>query len=420
VVTVAPSAIVVVGSGHGGVQVAASLRDEGYDGRLVLIGDEPELPYHRPPLSKSYVTSQEPALDPLRSEAFFDKHSIELLVGNPVSAIDTSGRRAEFADGTYVDFGHLVLAVGSRHRRLPVPGGDLDGVHGLRTAAEAGEIRTRLREARSAVVIGGGFIGMEFAAAVAAAGVEVVLLEAAERTMARVVTPAVSTHLETNQKAYGVRVEVGAVVTEIEGADGRVTGVVTSEGVRHPADLVLIGVGAQANTTLATAAGLAVGDGPRDGILVNSALLTDHPDISAIGDCARYPVIGGTQRLESVQNAVDQGRYVATRLVGRASEAYHRVPWFWSDQGATKLQIAGLCEHADRSIVRGNPDGGKFSLIGLAGQRVAAVESINKPADHMAARKLIAEGATLSDEEAADTSFPLKSALGRATTGGTT
>jgi 3-phenylpropionate/trans-cinnamate dioxygenase ferredoxin reductase subunit len=408
--------VVIVGAGHAGVQVAASLREEGYDGPIKLIGDEPDPPYHRPPLSKSFVTGADAELDPLRGAQFYSNHSIDLLTETAVVEIDPPSQRIHLDTGEMLPFSHLVLAVGSCNRPLPVPGADLDGVLSLRTANDARMMRQRLGEARHAVVIGGGFIGMEFAAAVAKAGVDVVLLEAAPRTMTRAVTPHVSRYLEHNQRACGVQIELNAGVSGIAGRNGKATAVLTADGRRVPADVVLIGVGAKANTALASAAGLEVATGVCDGIIVDDEFRTSHADISAIGDCARFPAGGHMMRLESVQNAVDQARHVAVRLAGRPAPSYERVPWFWSDQGLVKLQIAGLCADADRIVVRGEPESRKFSVIGLVGDRVVSVESLNKPGDHMAARKLLAANATLSEAEAADTTFPLKAALANVTT----
>lgn len=404
--------VVIVGAGHGGVQAAASLRDEGYGGTVTLIGDEPDQPYHRPPLSKTYVTDDHADLDPLRGPRFYE--SVDLILGDPVVEIAHGPGRVYLASGRRLPFAHLVLATGSRNRSLPIEGADLDGVLSLRFASEARELRGRLAAARSVVVIGGGFIGMEFAAAAARLGVDITLLEAAPRTMGRAVTEVTSRHLEANQRTCGVSLRLAAGVAAIEGRAGSVEAVRTTDGQRHLADLVLVGVGAVANNDLAADAGLRTGAGPIGGIVVDEQLITSHPDISAIGDCALFPAGGTPMRLESIQNAVDQGRYVAARIAGNVSNPYAQVPWFWSDQGPVKLQIAGLVADADRIVIRGDPESGRFSLVGLTDGRVVMVESINKPGDHMAARRMIATGALLSEEEAADTSFSLKSAVSRA------
>ena len=400
---------VIVGTGHGGVQVASSLREHGFDGRITMIGEEPDLPYHRPPLSKSYVVSDSAELDPLRGAEYFSNNDIELIVGRLVTSVCPSEQVLRLNSGSRVRYDHLILATGSRNRVIPVEGADLDGVFGLRTAAEAREIRDRLTSTNDIVVIGGGFIGMEFAAAVAAAGKNVTLLVAAPRTMARAVSAEVSAFLEAKQHASGVTVITSSSVTRFEGLNGKIATVVGGDGERFAADLVLVGIGAQAESELAAEAGLAVGSHGADGVLVDQYLVTSHPNISAIGDCARFPLGNATVRLESVQNAVDQARSVAMRLTGTALP-YDRVPWFWSNQGKVKVQIAGLRTGIDKTVTRGDVSSGKFSLFGYCGTDLVAVESINQPGDHMAARRILETRASLTYDQAADRAFRLKDA----------
>ncbi|MDV6286674.1 NAD(P)/FAD-dependent oxidoreductase [Rhodococcus jostii] len=406
--------VVIVGAGHAGVQTAASLREMGHDGRILLIGDEPDRPYHRPPLSKSFIASPDADLDPLRSEEFFANNDIDLRLGVRARNLDPSTQRLDLDSGEKVHFDHLILALGSRNRTVPIEGAALDGVAGLRTAQDARSVRERLGNAQHVVVIGGGFIGMEFAAAAAAMGRTVTIFEAAPRTMARAVSPDTSAYLEGTHTAEGVSIQSGATVARIEGLGGAVSAVITGDDRHIPADLVLVGVGALPNTALAESAGIATGAQGSDGILVDDHLRTNHTAISAIGDCARFPAGPTFRRLESVQNAVDQARCVAARITG-SPEPYQRVPWFWSHQGKVKLQIAGLAAGVDRSVVRGDLSSGRFSIFGYRGADLVTVESINKPGDHMAARRILESRGSLLPEQAANPEFSLKE-VGPATT----
>jgi 3-phenylpropionate/trans-cinnamate dioxygenase ferredoxin reductase subunit len=405
----APSSVVIVGTGQGGFQVAASLRDGGYEGPIFLIGDEPGLPYQRPPLSKGYLTGDvtESALR-LRPASFYADHRIELIESDRVTAIDRARRRIRRSGGAELSYGHLVLAVGARERPLQLAGADLDGVLTLRTLADSDAVRPRLKEARDIVVVGAGFIGLELAAVATKLGCQVHVIEVATRPMGRAVSPDISEFFTQAHSRNGISILFGSAVARIHGSQGRVTGVETTNGLNLPADLVLVGIGIVPNSEIAAEAGLPV----ENGIVVDENLLTDDPAISAIGDCAFYPsrFADGPVRLESVQNAVDQARCVAARLVGRAF-AYNSVPWFWSDQGDLRLQIVGLVHGYDTAVTRGEPDSGKFSVFCFRGSKLLGIESVNRPADHMAGRRLLAGGAGLSPEQAADQSFDLKAAV---------
>ncbi len=397
--------VVVVGTGQGGFQLAASLRDEGYDGPIRLIGDEPGLPYQRPPLSKAFLKGDgDPTPLRLRPEAFFAQRRIELIEGR-VAAIDRAGRHVRLEDGATVAYGHLVLATGARNRPLPVPGADLDGVFSIRTLADAEALRRRLAAARQVVVIGGGFLGLEFAAVAASLGAEVHVVEAAPRPMGRAVSPAISAFFAEHHQGAGIGLLLGTGVERILGEGGGATEVETADGRRLGADLVVVAIGVLPNVELAAAAGLET----RNGILVDAQLATADPAISALGDCAAYPsrFAGGLVRLESVQNAVDQGRCLAARLAGRPAD-YGAVPWFWSDQGALKLQIVGITAGADRTILRGDPAASGFSVLCFQDRRLIGIESVNRPAEHMAGRKLLAGSPALTPEEAADPGLDLR------------
>lgn len=401
--------VIVVGSGQGGFQVAASLRDEGYQGSITLIGDEPGLPYQRPPLSKGFLAGKTPAQQiELRPGGFYAERGIAVLAPERVTGLDRASRRIGLASGATLAYEHLVLATGARARVPPVPGADLQGVVSLRSRADAEVMLGLLSQARRLVVVGGGFIGLEVAVIGNAMGLDVRVIEFAERVLKRCVSADVAGYLADAQARRGVQFSFETGVTAFTGSDGRVTSVQTRRGDRFEADLVVVGVGVEPNVELARAADLPV----QDGIVVDAHLLTTDPAISAIGDCARYPAAWSAApvRLESVQNAVDQARCVAARLAGKP-EPYAKVPWFWSDQGDNRLQIAGVAEAGDSAVLRGDPASGKFSVFRFRSGRLSAVESINSTADHMAARKLLAAAAPITPNHAADASVKLATLL---------
>lgn len=407
--------IVIVGAGQAGFQAAASLREGGYHGRLTLVGDETALPYQRPPLSKAYLAGKTDVEGlALRPASFFAEHRITLHAASPARAIDRDGRRLVLADGTALPYAHLVLATGSRNRPLPVPGADLDGVRQLRGLADADALKAALAGTPRIVVIGAGFIGLEFAAVAAGRGLDVTVVEAADRPMARAVSPETAAFFRAAQEGLGVRFAFAAGVTAIAGNEGRVRAVTLADGRDLPADLVVVGIGVLPNAELAAEAGLPAADGVR----VDAFLATPDPAISAIGDCARFPSPfahglhgDGTVRIESVQNAIDQGRCLAARLNGKPA-SYAALPWFWSDQGPHKLQIAGLSAPGDAAVIRG--EGNAFSVFRFREGRLSAVESVNRAGDHMIARRLLTGGAALTPDQAADPGLDLKAlAMGR-------
>jgi 3-phenylpropionate/trans-cinnamate dioxygenase ferredoxin reductase subunit len=404
--------VAIVGAGQGGFQTAASLREGGFDGRIVLIGDEACLPYQRPPLSKSYLAGHSPLAELwLRPQTFYDRDEIEYLAGEAVTAIDRPGKRLRLASGREIRADHIVLATGARCRPLPVPGADLDGVLPLRSLADADVLRERLSAAREVVVVGAGFIGLEFAAVAGGLGVGVRIVELTREPMGRIVSAAISQFYTQAHQGWGAELLLGTGVARILGSKGKVAAVETSDGRRLPADLVLVCIGVIPNAELAAAAGLTVADG----IAVDAALKTADPAISAIGDCANFPTRFAPDRvrLESVQNCVDQARAVAARLAGKPA-SYDKVPWFWSDQRDLKLQIAGLTIGHDRAVVRGDPESGAFSVFCFRSDRLVGVESVNRPLDHMIARRLLAGEPRLTPAEAADPNFDLKAhAAGR-------
>ena len=401
--------IVIAGAGHAGFQLAASLRQNGFGGRIVLINDEGHLPYQRPPLSKAYLKGAGgPDSLMFRPDKFYRDQSIDLIIDRAVS-IDRGARKVALASGASLDYGHLVLATGARNRLLDLPNANLGDVRYLRILDESESLRQRIASSAHVVVIGAGFIGLEFAATARAKGLEVDVVELGARVMARAVTAEISEFFQARHTAAGIRIHLGVQVTSIECDGARVTGVSLSDGRHIPADLIVVGVGVLPNVELAAEAGLPVASG----IIVDDHLLTSDPNISAIGDCALFasPRFGGSLRLESVQNATDHARCVATRLTGKP-EVYDGLPWFWSDQGPDKLQIAGLTTGYDRVVVRGDRGQGAFSAFCYKAGQLVGIESINRAGDHMFGRRLLAAKGSITPEQAADASFDLKSALG--------
>jgi 3-phenylpropionate/trans-cinnamate dioxygenase ferredoxin reductase subunit len=401
-------AVVIAGAGHAGFQLAASLRQNGFGERIILINDEGHLPYQRPPLSKAYLKgSGGPDSLMFRPDKFYHDQNIDLITDRAAS-IDRSARKVALASGKSLDYGHLVLATGARNRLLDLPNANLEDVRYLRILDESEALRQRIAPSGRVVVIGAGFIGLEFAATARAKGLEVDVVELGTRVMARAVTEEISEFFQQRHTAAGIRVHLGVQVTSIESDGGKVTGVSLSDGRRVPADLIVVGVGVLPNVELAAAAGLPVASG----VIVDKHLLTSDPNISAIGDCALFasPRFGGSLRLESVQNATDHARCVAARLTGK-TEVYDGLPWFWSDQGPDKLQIAGLTTGYDRVVVRGDRAQGAFSAFCYKAGKLVGIESINRAGDHMFGRRLLAANGSITPEQAADASFDLKRAL---------
>jgi 3-phenylpropionate/trans-cinnamate dioxygenase ferredoxin reductase subunit len=400
--------VVIVGAGHAGFQLAASLRQNGFGERIALINDEGHLPYQRPPLSKAYLKGTG-APDSLmfRPEKFYHDQTIELITDHAVS-IDRAARTVLLESGVTLDYGHLVFATGARNRLLDIPNANLRDVRYLRTLDESEALRHLIAPGQRVTVIGAGFIGLEFAATARAKGLEVDVVELAGRVMARAVTAEISEFFQLRHTASGIRIHLGVQVTSIESDGARVTGVSLSDGRHIPADLVVVGVGVLPNVELAAEAGLPVASG----IIVNDHLLTADENISAIGDCALYasPRFGSSLRLESVQNATDHARCVAVRLTGK-SEVYDGLPWFWSDQGPDKLQMVGLTTGYDRVVVRGDREQGAFSAFCYKSGQLVGIESVNRAGDHMFGRRLLAANGSITPEQAADTGFDLKRAL---------
>lgn len=391
----APHRVVVVGAGQAGVQIAESLRSLGHAGQITLVGAEPHGPYHRPPLSKQWLIGAADAAQlTLRTPQALARKGIDLVSGTAVIGIDLSGRRVELGDGRSLPFAGLALATGARPRRLPLPGADAAGVAVLRSRDDASAVAAQLRrcgrDGAPLVVIGGGFVGLEVAAAARALGVEVTVLESASRLLARALAPQLSDWYARLHRRHGVEVVLGAGVREIVTGSGRASGVRLDDGRVWPAGLVLLGVGAEPEDGLARAAGLHCDRG----IVVDHCGRTSHPVVVAAGDCTVTRLPDGTwRRLESVQNAVEQGKAAAASLLG-LERPFDAAPWFWSHQYDVKLQLAGLPAGVERWQARGDPAGDTFSLFGYAdadtGPRLLAVQSVNAPRDHLQARALLA------------------------------
>lgn len=416
-VTVRPSAeapgmagmrepVVIVGAGHAGFHCAAALRQQGYQDGIVLIAGEESLPYQRPPLSKTYLLQKTSAADLLfRPARFFSDQRIDMVAAN-AERIDRGRQQLVLSNGDCIGYSHLVLATGARARRLSIPGADLAGVLPLQTLQDADRLLPLLRNCKNVLVVGAGFIGLEFATAARGLGLNVRIVDVADRPMSRALSSECGGFFAEAHRQLGTEFLFNTGLDRLEGADGKVVAAVTSQGRRLPADLVLVGIGATPQTQLAIQAGLAVDNG----ICVDSHLLTADPAISAIGDVACFPEAGSGRaiRLESVQNATDQGRAVAARIMGKAA-AYAPVPWFWSDQGDLKLQIAGLRRGDEEHVVVGDPASGSFSVLCIRDDTLVAVESVNRPADHMLARRLIAKGCRTTPAAARQPAFDLKS-----------
>ncbi len=380
--------ILIVGAGHAGGAVAANLRQLGSDAPIIVAGDEPHLPYQRPPLSKAWLKGDVAfSAVGLRPQSYYDQRNISLQLGKRVTVIDRDARAIELASGESLAYEKLILATGARARRLGLAGEDLPNVHVLRTIADADRFKAGLVAGQRLVVIGGGYIGLEAAASARIKGMKVVVIEREARLLARVASPPISAFMQGFHERQGVRFRLEMGVTGFELGDGRVTGVALSDGQTAPADMVLVGVGAVPDIALAEAAGIAC----RNGICVDLEARTSDADIFAIGDCTERPLphYGCRVRLESVASALEQARQVAAAICG-AKAPVPEVPWFWSDQYEVKLQIAGLPIGATRFEVRGDVEQGKFAVAHLDdGGRLCAVEAVNAPAEYMAGRATI-------------------------------
>jgi len=403
--------ILIVGAGQAAAQAVDTLRRRGFAGKLTLVGEEPWPPYQRPPLSKKYLAGaleRERLL--IRPAAFYAEHAIETHFGRRVTDIAPRERRVRLDDGVVLPFDALLLATGSRPRRLALPGADLAGVHYLRTADDADRIRACCNRGARLVIVGGGYIGLEVAATARELGMEVTVLEMAERLMSRVTCPEVSAFYAAEHARHGVRIHCNEQVRALHGdaRSGRVRSVLTEAGNEYPVEAVIVGVGVAPADELAKAAGLDCANG----VVTEAHCRTSHEAIYAAGDCASHlnRQYGRHLRLESVDNAFEQGTTVALNLLG--NETLHdKLPWFWSDQYDLKLVIVGVAHGYDTVVLRGTPAARSFSACYLRDGELIAIDSINAPKDQMAARKLIAAHARPRPDRLADPAIPLRDTL---------
>ncbi|WP_068076966.1 NAD(P)/FAD-dependent oxidoreductase [Novosphingobium lentum] len=400
--------VVIVGAGHGGAQVALMLRNQGFEGTVLMIGREPEAPYERPPLSKEYL-AREKTFERLyiRPPQFWADKAVTLMLGTEVTAVDAATKVLTLSDGNAVQYGKLVWATGGDPRKLSCAGADLAGVHGIRTRADVDRLMGELDGgARRAVVIGGGYIGLEAAAVLTKLDCHVTLLEALPRVLARVAGEDLSAFYEAEHRAHGVDLHTGAMVDCLEGNGGKVTGVRMADGSVLPAEIVIVGIGiipAIAPLLLAGAAG-------GNGVDVDEFCRTNLPDVFAIGDCAAHAsdfAEGAVIRLESVQNANDMGTTVAKAICGDL-HPYKATPWFWSNQYDLRLQTVGLSTGHDQTVLRGDPATRSFSVVYLKAGRVIALDCVNMVKDYVGGRKLVEARATPDIDRLADAATPLK------------
>jgi 3-phenylpropionate/trans-cinnamate dioxygenase ferredoxin reductase subunit len=400
--------VVIAGAGHAAGQIVASLKQQKFAGQIVLVGDEPHLPYQRPPLSKKFLSGILPA-DRLfvRPASFYDDPQIEVRLDTRITKVDRK-RKAVIADnGDEIVYDKLILALGSRVRRLPVEGADLDGVHYLRCIADVERIRAELLNKKKAVIVGAGYIGLEVAAVLRQQGLDVTVVEMADRVMSRVVSPEISAFYQTEHTSHGVTLRLSTGITAFRGSN-TIEAVEGTTGELISADFVVVGVGIIPNTELAADAGLELADG----VLVNDRCQTSDPDIYAVGDCTTHPnsIYGRRLRLESVHNALEQAKTAVSNICGKESH-YSQVPWFWSDQYDLKLQIAGLSTDYDDVVIRGNPNARSFACLYLRGGILIATDAVNSPREFVQSKALIAARTIVDRDELADTDRQLKDLL---------
>jgi 3-phenylpropionate/trans-cinnamate dioxygenase ferredoxin reductase subunit len=399
---------VIIGGSHAAVQLAISLRQNGWDGTITLISDEPYLPYQRPPLSKAFLSgsSSEEQLA-LRASAAYEKLDVSFKLGIRVTALDTDKRQLTLDNGETISFTKLALCTGARARTLPIAGAELSGVHYLRTLDDVKHIKQSADSANSAVIIGGGYIGLETAASLTKLGIAVTLLEAESRLLQRVASATTSEFYLNLHQEHGVTVKLNAQASALQG-DASVANVVCTDGQTIDADMVIIGIGVIANTELAADAGLSVDNG----IVVNQFAQTSHADIVAAGDCTNHPnpLLNRSLRLESVPNAVEQAKTAAASLCD-IEKPYAQLPWFWSDQYDVKLQIAGINQGYTEVVIRGDQTSRSFTVFYLQGTVLLSAECINRPKDFIVAKKLILQGNDLNPAALSDETIELNSLL---------
>jgi len=400
------SRVVIVGAGHAGGSAAAFLRQYGHTGPIVLIGDEPLLPYQRPPLSKAWLKGEADAESlQLKPSSWYEEAGVSLRLGGVVVSLNRGAKTVTLASGEHLPYDYLILATGARARALPIPGADLAGVLALRTAADAEALKGALGPGKRLAVVGGGYVGLEAAASTIALGGHATIIEREPRVLARVACETLSSFFQDYHGARGVTFVLNAGVAGFDGAEGHVTGVRMTDGSVIACDVALVGVGAIPNEELARDAGLHC----TNGVVVDIEARTADPFVFAIGDLTHrpLPIYERQFRLESVPNALEQAKQAAAAITGRAMPP-HEIPWFWSDQYDLKLQIAGLPFDADTQVVRGDVAAAKFAVFHLKGDLVQAVEAVNAPPEFMAGKQLIAKRTPVSLEKLANSSISMK------------
>ena len=397
--------VVIAGAGHAAGQAVVSLKQHGYSGDIVLVGDEAYLPYQRPPLSKKFLSGELTAERlHIKPQSFYDDPHIHTMLETRVTEIDRGAKSITTDSGDKIAYDTLILATGSRVRRLPIEGADLEGVYYLRNIADVEGIQKELQSQKSAVIVGAGYIGLEVAAVTRQLGLEVTVVEMADRVMSRVVSPETSDFYQIEHSTQGVKLRLSTGVKAFRG-DGRVEAIETTDGELIPADFVVVGVGIVPNTELASAAGLRVDDG----IVVDDRCQTSDPAIYAVGDCTSHPnsIYDRRLRLESVHNAVEQAKTAVNNICGIETH-YSQVPWFWSDQYDLKLQIAGLSEGYDDVVVRGNPVDRSFACLYLKDGRLIATDAINSAREFVQSKALIAAQVRIDKDRLADNDVQIK------------
>ena len=397
--------VVIAGAGHAAGQVVATLKQKNFGGEIVLVGDEPCLPYQRPPLSKKFLAGELPAERlAFKPTSFYDDEHIDVRLNTHIDGIDRAVNCLRLADGSEIDYDRLVIAFGARARRMSVDGAGLAGVHYLRTIEDVNGIRAEIEAKGKLVIVGAGYIGLEVAAVCRQLGMDVTVIEMADRVMSRVVSQQVSDFYHDEHTAQGVKLMLSTGLAAFQGKT-RVESVQLDNGESIPADFVIVGVGVIPNTELAAAAGLDVDNG----IVVDEQCRTSDPDIYAVGDCTSHPnsIYRRQLRLESVHNALEQAKTAASNICGDETR-YSQVPWFWSDQYDLKLQIAGLSQGFDQVVIRGDAANRNFACLYLEQGRLIAVDAINSPKEFVHSKALIASRAIINPELLANTDIALK------------
>jgi 3-phenylpropionate/trans-cinnamate dioxygenase ferredoxin reductase subunit len=402
--------VLIVGAGHGGAQAAIALRQRGFAGTIAVVGEEPEIPYERPPLSKEYLAGdKEFERIQIRPATFWAEREVAMLTGQRAVAVDPAAHDVTTEDGAHIGYGSLIWAAGGHARRLSCQGHDLTGVHSVRSRADVDRMMTELATTTRVCVIGGGYIGLEAAAVLSKLGKQVTVLEAMPRVLARVAGEALSRFYEAEHRAHGVDVRLNTLVESIEGTNGRASGVRLADGEVVPCEMVIVGIGIIPAVDPLLAAGAEGGNG----VAVDAQCRTTLPDVFAIGDCAFHAnsfADGAQIRLESVQNANDMATVVAKAITGEDTP-YHAVPWFWSNQYDLKLQTVGLSTGFDQAIVRGDRETRSFSVVYLKGGAVIALDCVNAIKDYVQGKALVVNATRADPAMLADASVPLKNLL---------